>query len=266
MLDKRVVITGAAHGIGRAVASAFGRSGARLVLLDIDGGALETARRELSREGYRLEVAQVLDVGDREAYADFARSCGPVDVLVNNAGVVLGGSFAGCSLDDWDWVYRTNLLGVIHGCHYLVPGMIARGFGHVVNIASAAGLIPLGGIAAYSATKHAVVGFSGALARELEPQGVHVCAICPSAVSTGISRRMRVGCGQDGASARERAVEVTRGSDLAPEQVARAVLNAVERRRRLVLVGSEARLLDAANRLSRSLARRIVAWAEKRLH
>jgi len=265
MQHKRVVVTGAAHGIGRAVAAALGARGARLVMIDNDELALERTARELALAGHTVERFVALDVGDREAYAEFAESTPPVDVLINNAGVVLSGPFLDGSLDDWDWVYRSNLLGVVHGFHYLLPGMLQRGFGQVVNIASAAGLVPLPGIAAYSATKHAVVGLSEALASEVEPFGVQVSVICPSIVSTAVSDRMRFGRSQDPASARERAAARTRGSDLAPDQVARTVLNAIERPRRLVLVGREARILHATQRLSRALTRGLVTWAEKRL-
>lgn len=260
-----MVITGAGHGIGRAVAAVFGQAGARLVLLDVDREALELVQDELTRSGAHVERTWALDVGDRDAYREFADQCEAVDLLVNNAGVVHVGAFVDCSLEDWDWLYRANLLGVLHGCHYLLPKMIERRTGHVVNVASAAGLVPLAGIAAYSATKHAVVALSEALAVEAEPHGVSVSVICPSIVATGVGERMRFGNRTDSASARQRAARRTAGSGLAPEHVARAVLNAVEHRRRLVIVGREAHLLHATNRLSRRLTRGLVAWAEKRL-
>jgi short-subunit dehydrogenase len=143
--------------------------------------------------------------------------------------------------------------------------MIARGAGHVVNVASAAGLVPIGGLAAYSANKPAVVALSQALSSELAAQGVTVSVICPSVVRTGISRRMRVGDAAGAADRRARAEHLTQGTDLTPEHVARAVLNALRSEEELVLLGRDTHLLDVARRCSRRLAQGLVSWAERRL-
>ncbi len=185
-LDGRtVLVTGAASGIGRATALACGRRGASLVLCDVNeagladtasqlralGRAVLTRRVDVSKEGEMREFADVVH-GEREA----------VDLLINNAGVGLGAGFLDTSLEDWEWILGINLRGVILGCHFFIPKMVARGRGgHVVNVSSMAALAPSETLSAYSTTKCAVLGLSEALADELGRHGIGVTAVCPGA-------------------------------------------------------------------------------------
>ena len=139
------LVTGAGSGIGRETALALGRAGADLVVCDVDPGGLAATARDLEQLG-RLVLAERVDVSDRDAMHAFAdkvhRDRPSVDILVNNAGVGLGGGFLDTSLEDWDWVVGINFWGVVHGCHFFVPPMVARGRGgHVVNVSSAAGFL-----------------------------------------------------------------------------------------------------------------------------
>lgn len=179
---KTIAITGAARGIGYATAKALLARGARVVIGDRDVAVLESAVSELVKLG--PATGYPLDVTDRESFAVFldkARSdgAGHLDVLVNNAGVMPIGPF----LDETEQSIRSavevNLYGVITGCQLALPEMIARRRGHIINIASLSGLIPLPGQAVYNATKFGVVGMSTALADEVAPQGVEVSVVMP---------------------------------------------------------------------------------------
>lgn len=179
---KTIAITGAARGIGYATAKALLARGARVVIGDRDVAVLESAVSELVKLG--AATGYPLDVTDRESFAVFldkARSdgAGHLDVLVNNAGVMPIGPF----LDETEQSIRSamevNLYGVLAGCQLALPEMVARRSGHIINIASMAGLIPLPGQVVYNASKFGVVGLTTALADEVAPQGVQVSVIMP---------------------------------------------------------------------------------------
>jgi short-subunit dehydrogenase len=182
-----VVVTGASAGIGRATALAFARSGSLLVLSARRRDLLEDLATEIERHGGRArpvpaDVTSATDVaglveGTRAAY-------GRCDVLVNNAGVPGGGPFADAAPERIDSIVRTNLLGVLWVTRAFLPSMLEAGRGHVVNVASIAGLVALPGAAVYSATKHAVVAFSEALDGEVRDRGVRVTAVNPGLVRT----------------------------------------------------------------------------------
>jgi NAD(P)-dependent dehydrogenase (short-subunit alcohol dehydrogenase family) len=258
--DKVVVVTGAASGIGREIALAFARRGARLALADVDREGLLAFREELA-EGGTEAFAQVLDVS---VAADVERFCGNIyrnmgrtDILCNNAGVSVGGFFEDLLLEDWDWVLGVNLLGVVHGCHYFYPRMIEQGGGgHIVNIASAAGLFPLPQNIPYSCTKFAVVGLSETLRAEAALHGIGVSAICPGFVSTGIfnaarQRTLRTDISNEEA-VRKMEERLLKGGRT-PDKVAAAVIDAVERNKGLVRVFTETYVFDYLYRLSRGI-------------
>jgi NADP-dependent 3-hydroxy acid dehydrogenase YdfG len=186
-----VVVTGGGRGIGRATGKAFAATGATVCLGDLDGDTAVAAAAELDGFG------GVLDVTDRDSYQAFVDEVvarfGRIDVLVNNAGVMPLGAF----LDEPDPISRAtidvNVWGLIHGMRLVLPGMVARGNGHVVNIASMAGKIPFPGMAVYNASKFAAVGLTAAVRRELRRSGVSVSAVLPSAVRTELSSGVRLG-------------------------------------------------------------------------
>jgi NAD(P)-dependent dehydrogenase (short-subunit alcohol dehydrogenase family) len=193
-LEGRVaVVTGAASGIGKGMATRFAANGMKVVLADVEAPALAATADALRASGAQV-ASVVCDVSKPDAVEALARAAydafGAVHVLCNNAGVA-GGS-AGtptweCSLDEWSWVMGVNLMGVIHGVRSFLPKMIAQGTeGHVVNTASMAGLIPGSGI--YGVTKHAVVALSESLSNELTMRGtkLRVSVLCPGWVNTRI--------------------------------------------------------------------------------
>lgn len=168
---KVVVITGAASGIGRALARAFSEKGARLHLVDIDADGVKSVAAELQAAAHALDCTRAKAMG---SLADEIFSAeGRVDVLCNNAGVVCGGPVEEIPLKDWRWSVDVNLWGVIHGIRAFVPKMIEQGGeSHIVNTASMAGLVPFPFVAPYVASKFAVAGLSEALDCELAPRGI----------------------------------------------------------------------------------------------
>jgi NAD(P)-dependent dehydrogenase (short-subunit alcohol dehydrogenase family) len=192
---KTAFITGAASGIGFGMARVFAGEGMRIVLADVEPGALAAATAELEDTG--AEVLPIeLDVADRAAMEDAARRAearfGHVHLVCNNAGVGAGGPLDQCTYDDWDWVIGVNLTGVINGVQTFVRRMRDHGQGgHFVNTASMAGLIPSGGLGIYCTTKYAVVGLSECLRLDLAPHGIGVSVLCPGSVSTNIHQSGR---------------------------------------------------------------------------
>lgn len=208
-----VAVTGGARGIGLAIATALTAQGARVALGDLDEPLARQRAAELGAAGAQL------DVTDAESFADFLswveRELGPVDVLVNNAGVAIPGNYTETSAAEHDLQISVNLVGVENGMRLVLPGMLARGRGHVVNLASAAGLIPAPRAAIYSATKHAIVALTQAVRCELHGTGVHVTAVLPTAVRTEMAAGL-----------------VLRGlPQVDPDVVARRVLRALTARR-----------------------------------
>jgi NAD(P)-dependent dehydrogenase (short-subunit alcohol dehydrogenase family) len=191
LTGKVIAITGAARGIGRATAEAFVAAGARVAIGDLDAALAATVATELGGRGAQV-VGLRLDVTDAASFAAFLdgteSALGPLDVLVNNAGIMPTGLFADEDPAMTDRVLGINLGGVITGSRLAAPRFLARGSGHLVNIASLAGVSGFPGLATYCASKHAVVGFTEALHRELGPQGVGVTAVLPGVVRTELSR------------------------------------------------------------------------------
>jgi NAD(P)-dependent dehydrogenase (short-subunit alcohol dehydrogenase family) len=191
------VVTGAASGIGFALAEALGARGLAVVLADVEAGALDSARASLDARGIMV-TAQVCDVADAAAVDALARAVlarfGKVDLLVNNAGV---GGRLGPLWDsqpgDWAWTFGVNVFGVANGVRSFLPGMLQRQAGHVVNMASLAGLTSPPFLGPYVASKHAVVGLSESLACELAMTGspIRVSVVCPGHVQSRIAESER---------------------------------------------------------------------------
>lgn len=196
---KRVLITGAAQGIGRATAHALVRRGCDVVLTDLREDLLEAAALELRGQAAQsaprapVVAAYPLDVTDEAAILqlrdEIHRTLGQIDVLVNNAGLVFGGSFLDVPLARHRTTYEVNTLGLVAMTHAFLPDLIGRPAGHLVNIASASAYIGLPYGTTYASSKWAVLGFSDGIRLELEQLGhrhVHVTTVCPSFVSTGL--------------------------------------------------------------------------------
>ncbi|MEU2582579.1 SDR family oxidoreductase [Streptomyces avermitilis] len=260
-----VLVTGAGSGIGRATAYAFAEAGARVVAVDRDAeGAARTA--EMSRLiGAPDAWAETVDVSDEQAMEKLAEKVateyGVVDVLVNNAGIGLSGSFFDTTAEDWRKVLDVNLWGVIHGCRLFGKQMSERGQGgHIVNTASAAAYQPSKALPAYSTSKAAVLMLSECLRAELAGQGIGVSAICPGFVHTNITSTAHfVGVAAEEEKRRQkRTARLYRLRGYPPEKVADAVLRAVVRDQAVVPVTPEAR---GAHLMSRFAPRALRAIA-----
>ncbi|WLW53754.1 SDR family oxidoreductase [Streptomyces sp. YU58] len=259
-----VLVTGAGSGIGRATAFAFAEAGARVVAVDRDAeAAARTA--ELSRLlGAPRSWAETVDVSDEQAMeklaAKVAAEYGVVDVLVNNAGIGLGGSFFDTTPEDWKKVLDVNLWGVIHGCRLFGRQMAERGQGgHIVNTASAAAYQPSRALSAYGTSKAAVLMLSECLRAELAGQGIGVSAICPGFVNTNITSTARF-AGVDAEEEKRRQKRTARLYGLRnypPEKVADAILRAVVRNEAVVPVTPEARGARLLSRLAPGALRAI---------
>jgi NAD(P)-dependent dehydrogenase (short-subunit alcohol dehydrogenase family) len=227
LTDSLVVVTGAGSGIGRATAAAFAKRGARLVVSDVDPARLDDVAREL---GGAVMLAKAVDVGDRVQVAALAAAVHAIqpaaDVLVNNAGVGQEGGILDTSLDDWDFTLRVNLMGVVYGCHYFVPAMVARGRGHVVNLSSVLGYHAAPRVVAYQASKFGVLGLTLSMRAELATTGVHATAICPGMIATAIIDRTRF-AGANPETARSRVAAEFHKRGLPPTAVADAIVDAV---------------------------------------
>jgi 2-hydroxycyclohexanecarboxyl-CoA dehydrogenase len=217
---RRVVVTGGCSGIGAATAKRFADAGDEVIRVDIDAAA-----------------DRVCDVSDADAVRALAHELGDVDVLVNNAGVGIAGPFLEATLEDWQWLRSINLDGVVHGCHAFGPGMLARGSGQIVNVASAAAYLPQRHMAAYCATKAAVVSFSQCLRADWRTSGVGVSVVCPGVINTPIAANSRY----FGRVNQRRAIAALRRGH-SPDLVARAIVDCVKRNRDVVPVGFESTL------------------------
>ena len=224
-----LVVTGAASGIGRATARRFHAAGVRVHGVDVDEAGLATLAAEIG-DGFWPHRA---DCRDPRAMADLAEAVfdreGRVDVLHNNAGVVVCGRAVELALEDWRYAIDVNLLGVVHGVQAFVPRMARQGGGgHVVNTASISGLLGFPLCGPYSASKFAVVGLSECLDAELAPQGIRVTALCPGMVDTAVMENGRLGLPGRGQALLRAAVA---RFALSPEEVGTAVWEVVRRRR-----------------------------------
>jgi len=261
---RTAVVTGAASGIGRATALACARRGARLAICDLDENGLAATAEQARALGSEVRTQRV-DVADRDAMRAFADAVHgdveAVDLLVNNAGVAIGGGFLHTGLSDWDWIVSINIMGVVYGCHYFVPKMVARGRGgHVANVASAAGYVASAELAAYSTTKFAVVGLSEALRDELRPHGIGVTAICPGLINTPITRSARMR-GPDGtAETRQRLIAIYERRNDTAERVAENILRAVQHNRAVAPISPEAWVMYYAKRIMPTALARLGRW------
>jgi NAD(P)-dependent dehydrogenase (short-subunit alcohol dehydrogenase family) len=260
-VSLRVFVTGGASGLGRAIATRFARSGARVAIGDRDEPGGETVARALPTVGAAEAVFLRCDVTRDEDLDDACRTLedrwGGVDVVVNNAGVALAGGIDVVSLDDWRWIVDINLLGVVRGCRAFTPLFKRQRRGHFVNVASMAGLLDVPFMSAYNATKAAVVSISETLQNELRDDAIDVTVVCPSFFQTNIAANMRA---QDPAF---RAVtqKLLARSRLTADDVADDVFQGVLEKQFYVLSHKDGR---AAWMMKRLLPRRLYASVLRR--
>jgi short-subunit dehydrogenase len=249
-------ITGAASGIGRALALELAARGCDLALCDLDTAGLESLAGQIASQRTRRVTTRRVDVGDPtqiQAFAQAAIADFPaVNILINNAGVALLGQFEEYDQSQLEWLMGINFWGVVHGTRAFLPQLRSRPQAHIVNISSIFGIIAPAGQTAYSAAKFAVRGFSEALRHELAMSNspVRLSVVHPGGVKTNIARKARAG-----AHLREVPTENEIGDRFeqmartTPEAAAQKIVRGIERNEPRILIGGDARLLDVIQRL-----------------
>jgi short-subunit dehydrogenase len=234
---RRALVTGAASGIGRATALELARRGARALLADVNAEGLARAKEEAHAFGADVQthVLDVADAGAVDALAARVLEDGPIDLLVNNAGVAVVAPFACTAPADWEWILGVNLHGTLRLTRALLPAMTARHDGHVVVVASMAGLVGAPGMVAYSTTKFALVGFAEALRLELADAGVGVTVVCPGYVRTNLHGATRY----QNTGFRRFLDDPPAWYGMTTEKVAHDIADAVEARRGTLVLGPE---------------------------
>ena len=225
--NTRAVVTGGGSGLGRTLCLELSRRGAQVVVSDIDLQAAQRTADEIGKGAHAVEC-NVSKAESVAALADRSEELlGGVDFVANNAGVAVAGPVGEVPLDDWQWIMGINLWGVIHGCHYFVPRFRKQGHGAILNVASAAGLLPAPDLSPYNVTKTGVVALSEALSTELAGSGVSVTVLCPMFFKTNIAASAR-GSGVD--ESRRGFIEKVMGrTKVQAPEVATMALDAVER-------------------------------------
>jgi NAD(P)-dependent dehydrogenase (short-subunit alcohol dehydrogenase family) len=264
--NARAVVTGAGSGLGRALCQELARRGARVLASDIDvEGAVGTvaALGSGAAHAVRCDVTKLSEVEQLAIEAE--RVLGGVDLIINNAGVAVAGPVGEVPIESWRWIVDVNLWGVIYGCHVFVPRLRRQRSGHVLNVASAAGLISSPDLGPYNATKAAVVALSESLYSELLAEGVGVSVLCPTFFQTNIADAGRVYAETE---ILDMARELMASAKLQADGVARAALDGVARGQLHIVPHADGRWMWRLKRLSPSgfqrLTPKLLAWRTAR--
>jgi NAD(P)-dependent dehydrogenase (short-subunit alcohol dehydrogenase family) len=250
---KLVFVTGAASGIGRAVAEAAAREGAVLHLTDIQGDLLETVAEEIRRDGGDVVFARAADLSDYDAVrslaAELTRDHGSMDVVMNIAGISTWGTVRSLEHSDWKRLVDVNLMGPIHVIEELVPPMIeARRGGHLVNVSSAAGIIGMPWHAAYSASKFGLRGVSEVLRFDLRQHRIGVSLVCPGGVRTPLTQTVRIAGVDKESPAFRKAQAGFHKRAVTPEKAAEAIIRGVHRNKYWVYTSNDIRMIHLLQR------------------
>jgi short-subunit dehydrogenase len=246
--NKVVVITGAASGIGQALARSMAARGAVLALVDVDAPGLQSICAELSESGSAVS-SHIVDVSDRASMEqlpqDVVNVHGTVDVLVNNAGVSVGAMFDDHSIDDAEWLLDINLKGVIYGCKFFLPYLKQAPEAHIVNVSSMFGFFSMPGQAMYSASKAGVRGFSEALWTELSKTSVHVTTVHPGTIRSNVIRSSRM----LDAQGQLKAAELQEKFGMPTDKAAQKIVRAIEKNKLRVVIGADAHIGELLKRI-----------------
>lgn len=257
--ETRAVITGAGSGLGRAFAEELGARGAKLLLCDIEEGGLQETALRARGAGAADVITQIVDVRQADEIDRLASLAddrwGGSDLVINNAGVAVSGAVGDVPLEDWKWIIDVNLWGVIYGCNAFVPRFRKNRSGHVLNVASAAGLVSMPKMGPYNVTKAGVVALSESLSAELSGSGVGVTVLCPSFFKTNIVKAGRTTGVREGNALGERLMQRAK---LDARGVARAALKGVEHDDLYVVPMADARWLWRVERAAPSVIGKVL--------
>ena len=247
-------VTGAASGIGEALAHALSARGSDLVLVDRDADRLEKVAQAVRRTHPARKVSTyVVDLADDAATRELAGALlaehPEIDLLVNNAGVALGGRLDQVTLDEFDWVVAINFRAVVRLTHAFVPHLKSKPGSHLVNVSSIFGILAPPGQSAYSASKFAVRGFTEVVRAELAPHGVGVTVVHPGGIRTRIAETARTGSGVSQEEVEEGKKQFAKLLRIPPEKAAEQIVAAIEKRRPRLLIGASAKIPDVLVRL-----------------
>lgn len=242
---KKVLITGAASGIGKATALAMAERGARMFITDINAHGLEVTRRDIEAVGGEVCISVPLDISDYQAVRKMADEIhtgfGSLDVLANVAGVALFSQVEDMTHEQWERIVNVNLWGPYHAIECFVPEMVKAGKGgHVLSVSSTAGIIGLPWHVAYAGTKHALVGSSEVLRYDLRKHGIGVSVVLPGAVNTGLVNTVVINADED---ACERGRRLFSRHAITPEKVASLIIGAIEKNKYMVITSMDVKLL-----------------------
>jgi short-subunit dehydrogenase len=248
------IVTGAASGIGEALAVQLAARGSRLVLVDRDKDRLGDVADRLRGEHPALDVVtHIADLSDDEQTTALAATLAAehhgTTLLVNNAGVALGGRFDQVTLEEFDWVMAVNFRSVVRLTHAMLPALKAHPGAHVVNVSSVFGIFAPAGQAAYAASKFAVRGFSESLRHELAENGVGVTVVHPGGIKTRIAESARTGSGVSAEEYEQGRKQFAKLLSMPPEDAAAQIIAAIEKRRPRLLIGWSAKVPDVLVRL-----------------
>jgi len=247
---KVAVITGAGSGIGRALAQQLNQEGCRLHLSDIRASALQDTLAALPRKDVAAR-GQTLDVADKSAVHAWAAQVGAtddrVDIVINNAGVAYMATVERSDYEHQEWLMGINFWGVVYGTQAFLPLLRKSQQGHLVNISSVFGIVAVPTQSAYNAAKFAVRGYTEALRHEMGGSNIHVCCVHPGGIKTDIARAARGG--DPATSADERGREFEKVAKTTPQSAAAQIIRAIEKRKKRLLIGADARYLSLITRL-----------------
>lgn len=250
--DKIVIITGGASGIGRALGNELARRGSYVVLADINESLLLKTLTDIKKSDKKPESV-VVDVSKFEEVKKLVDETvskhGRIDYLFNNAGIVIAGEARDCQYEDWQKVINVNLYGVVNGVVAAYPIMVKQGFGHIVNTASAAGLIPAVGEISYTTSKYGVVGLSNALRIEGADLGVKVSVVCPGFIDTPILENPK------SIKLDYKKLSELYPPKMPPEDCAEIILKGVYKNKAIIVATSAAKIAWFLQRLSPALVR-----------
>ena len=264
--DRVAVITGAASGIGRALAQELAARGAQLALADVNAAGLEETRKMLGAATARIYE---VDVAKADAVEEFARRVrqdfGRASLLINNAGVALFGTFGELTMEEFEWLIGINFWGTVYGCKFFLPMLLRESDARIVNLSSVFGFFGPPGQTAYCASKFAVRGFSESLREELRSTPVKVTCVHPAGIATNVAVNARAGASTRADEQQAALERFKKVAQISPETAAQMIVEGILRDKDRVLIGRDAYRIDFISRLVPARASKMISsWMQKR--